>query len=357
MELTNITQLLSGYDNALFASFIVSILIIVSGRIHLRYSSRSKEHLEVQKIHVGSIPRIGGLAILAGCAYGWYGIENFSAKYLGYIIISGMPILILGLLDDLYFRVRPIYRLLGASISSIIAIFLLDTWMTRVDVVFFDQLFYIAPFAILFTVFATTGVTHAFNLIDGLNGLSLGISLSTSFFLTVVAWLTSDALVVLLCLIFFLSTLGLFLLNFPWGKIFLGDGGAYFQGHCLSWIAILLMVRNPEITAWCILLIFFWPVVETIFSIYRRVYRKKSASLADREHFHQLVFEKIRKWRFFQNSSNFANSFSTLLILPLFIIPNLLALIFYNDIENATITFFLLFGLYVFAYKRMKASF
>ena len=179
--------------------------------------------------------------------------------------------------------------------------------------------------------------------------------ISTSFFLTVVAWLTSDALVVLLCLIFFLSTLGLFLLNFPWGKIFLGDGGAYFQGHCLSWIAILLMVRNPEITAWCILLIFFWPVVETIFSIYRRVYRKKSASLADREHFHQLVFEKIRKWRYFQKSSNFANSFSTLLILPLFIIPNLLALIFYNDIENATITFFLLLGLYVFAYQRMKA--
>ena len=51
--------------------------------------------------------------------------ENFSAKYLGYIVISGMPILILGLLDDLYFRVRPIYRLFGASISSIIAIFLL----------------------------------------------------------------------------------------------------------------------------------------------------------------------------------------------------------------------------------------
>ena len=81
MEIETVSQLLSGYDNALFASFIVSILIIVSGRIHLRYSSRSKEHLEVQKIHVGSIPRIGGLAILAGCAYGWYGIENFSAKY------------------------------------------------------------------------------------------------------------------------------------------------------------------------------------------------------------------------------------------------------------------------------------
>ena len=99
----------------------------------------------------------------------------------------------------------------------------------------------------------------------------------------VIAWISSDALVVLLCLVFFLSTLGLFILNFPWGKIFLGDGGAYFQGHCLSWIAILLIVRNPEITAWSILLIFFWPVVETVFSIYRRIYKKKSASIADRE--------------------------------------------------------------------------
>ena len=172
-----------------------------------------------------------------------------------------------------------------------------------------------------------------------------------------IAWITSDALIVLLCLVFFLSSLGLFLLNFPWGKIFLGDGGAYFQGHCLSWIAILLMVRNPEITAWSILLIFFWPVVETVFSIYRRVYKKKSASIADREHFHQLVFDKIKMLRLFRNSSNFANSFSTLLILPLFIVPSLLALIFYNDITNATIAFFILLVLYIFAYYRMKASF
>ncbi len=240
-------------------------------------------------------PRIGGLAILFGCAFAWYNSDNFSSNYLGYIILSGIPVLIIGLLDDLYFKIRPIYRLMGASVSSLIAIILLETWLMRVDVFFIDQLFLLIPFALLFTIFATTGVAHAFNLIDGLNGLSLGISLATAFFLCVIGWITSDALIVLLCLIFFLSSLGLFLLNFPWGKIFLGDGGAYFQGHCLSWIAILLMARNPEITAWSILLIFFWPVVETLFSIYRRVHTKKAASTADREHFHQLVFDKIRK--------------------------------------------------------------
>ena len=357
MQLEDVTRLLSGYDTALFASLVVSILIVISGKVHLQYSSRGPRELEVQTSHIGSTPRIGGVAIFFGCVYAWYNSDNFSSNYLGFIILSGIPVLFLGLLDDLYFKISPIYRLLGASISSIVAIVLLQTWLNRVDVFFVDQLFLLSPLAILFTIFATTGVAHAFNLIDGLNGLSLGISLATSFFLTVIAWITSDTLIVLLCMVFFLSSLGLFLLNFPWGKIFLGDGGAYFQGHCLSWIAILLLVRNPEITAWSILLIFFWPVVETVFSIYRRVYKRKSASTADREHFHQLVFDKIRRFKFFKNSSNFANSFSTFLILPLFIAPSFLALIFYNDITKATIAFFILLALYVFAYYRIKASF
>ncbi len=355
MQLETITQFLSGYDNALFGSFLVSILIVVSGRIHLQYSSRGLREIEVQRSHVGATPRIGGLAILAGCTFAWYKSDNFSSNYLGYIILSGVPVLLFGLLDDLHFKVRPIYRLLGAVISSIIAIVLLKTWLNRVDVLLIDQLFLLSPIAILFTIFATTGVAHSFNVIDGLNGLSLGISLSISFFLMVIAWITSDVLVVLLCLVFFVSALGLFLLNFPWGKIFLGDGGAYFQGHCLSWVAILLIVRNEEITAWAILLIFFWPVVETVFSIYRRIYKKKSASIADREHFHQLVFDKIKRLKLFQNNSNFANSFSTLLILPFFVTPSLLALIFYNQVFNAAMVFLILLALYIFAYYRIKS--
>ena len=357
MELENITQFLSGYDNALFGSFLVSILIIISGKIHLQYSSRGLREAEVQRIHVGSTPRIGGIALLVGCVYAWYNSNNFSSNYLGLIILSGIPVLILGLLDDLNFRIKPKYRLLGAVMSSILAILLLKTWLNRVDVLFVDQLFLLSPMAIIFTIFATTGVTHSFNVIDGLNGLSLGISLSIAFFLTVIAWVTSDALVVLLCLVFFLSSLGLFLLNYPWGKIFLGDGGAYFQGHCLSWVAILLLVRNPEVTAWSILLIFFWPVVETVFSIYRRVYEKKPASKADREHFHQLVFDKIKKLKLFHRNSTFANSFSAFLILPAFITPSLLAIIFYNVTINATLVFLFLFALYVFTYYRMKAYF
>ena len=103
MELEYITELLSGYDNALFGSFIVSILIVLSGRVHLQYSSRGLREAEVQRSHVGSTPRIGGIAILVGCTFVWYNSNNFSISFLGYIILSGIPVLILGLLDDLHF--------------------------------------------------------------------------------------------------------------------------------------------------------------------------------------------------------------------------------------------------------------
>ena len=306
---------------------------------------------------MGSTPRIGGIAIFFGCLCAWYSSDNFASSLLGYILLSSLPVLTVGLLVDLYFDIKPIYRLLGASVSSLMAIYFLNAWLSRVDVVIFDDLLLFTPFAIIFTVFATTGVAHAFNLIDGLNGLSLGISLSVSFFLTVIGWITDDTLIVLLCVVFFLSTLGLFVLNYPWGKIFLGDGGAYFQGHCLSWIGILLIVRNPEISPWSILLVFFWPVVETIFSIYRRVYKKKAASIADREHFHQLVYDKIRTFKQFKRSSNFANSFSTLLLLPLFITPSIPAILFTNNTASALSAFIILFGLYIFLYRSLKGSF
>ena len=107
MQLEYITDLLSGYDNALFGSFIVSILIILSGRVHLQYSSRGLRETEVQRSHVGATPRIGGIAILVGCTFVWYNSDNFSSNFLGYIILSGIPVLILGLLTIYILKLDP----------------------------------------------------------------------------------------------------------------------------------------------------------------------------------------------------------------------------------------------------------
>ena len=90
MELEAITRFLSGYDNALLAAFSFYFDNYIR-RIHHQYSARGLREVEVQRSHVGSTPRIGGIAILVGCVYAWYNSDNFSSNYLGYIICLEYP--------------------------------------------------------------------------------------------------------------------------------------------------------------------------------------------------------------------------------------------------------------------------
>ena len=148
----------------------------------------------------------------------------------------------------------------------------------------------------IFTRFAAAGVTHTFNLIDGLNGLSGYVSFSTAVSLL---WIASivycDELTIFLQFAIF-AIIGFFLLNFPFGKIFLGDGGAYLLGHFLVWSAIYLTNFDTRISPFAILLVFFWPVADTILAIWRRKILNLPTGHPDKLHFHQVVmrFLEIR---------------------------------------------------------------
>jgi UDP-N-acetylmuramyl pentapeptide phosphotransferase/UDP-N-acetylglucosamine-1-phosphate transferase len=93
------------------------------------------------------------------------------------------------------------------------------------------------------------------------------------------------------------AILGFLLFNFPAGLIFLGDGGAYFIGFMLAELAILLVMRHPEISAWYPVLLFFYPIFEMIFSIYRRRFvRGVSPGVPDGVHLHMLIYKRVVRW-------------------------------------------------------------
>ena len=94
------------------------------------------------------------------------------------------------------------------------------------------------------------------------------------------------------------AVLGFMVLNFPLGKIFLGDGGAYALGHLLVWSAIILINYASDVSAFAILLIFFWPVADTGLAIWRRWKLGNPTDRPDRLHFHQLAMRFI-EIRFF----------------------------------------------------------
>lgn len=83
-------------------------------------------------------------------------------------------------------------------------------------------------------------------------------------------------------------------MNWPLGKIFLGDGEAYLLGFLLAWMAILLPMRNPQLTAWTTMLVCAYPVLEVAFSVQRRRRREgHHPGQPDKAHLHHFVHRRL----------------------------------------------------------------
>ena len=120
-------------------------------------------------------------------------------------------------------------------------------------------------------------------------------------------------------------------LNFPFGKIFLGDGGAYALGHLLVWSAIILINQSPEISPFSILLIFFWPVADTGLAIWRRWKLGHPTDQPDRLHFHQLAMRFLEIRFFGKDKRRIVNPVSTLLLIPMISAPQFLGVLFWDN--------------------------
>ena len=150
------------------------------------------------------------------------------------------------------------------------------------------------------------------------------------------------------------------ILNFPIGKIFLGDGGAYLLGHLLVWSAISLVNYESSISPFAILLIFFWPVADTVLAIWRRWKLGNPTGRPDRLHFHQLAMRFLEIRVFGRNRRQIANPFATIILVPLISVPQFLGVLFWNDLLVTvwiTIGISLLFvSTYLFGIKLAKKT-
>jgi UDP-N-acetylmuramyl pentapeptide phosphotransferase/UDP-N-acetylglucosamine-1-phosphate transferase len=182
------------------ASFSASLLIILTQRWHGRLSL--DEDMEgVQKLHLNPVPRVGGLAILAG------------------VITSCM---------------------------------------------------------------------HTYPTLSGLSEIVFKVG--------ALAWQYDDTFVFTLALVGAAAMGGFMLTNYPTGAIFMGDGGAYLMGFWCAEVAVLAVSRNIGISTWQILAIFAYPVIEVLYSIYRKVIlRRMSPGVPDHLHLHMhmLIYRRL----------------------------------------------------------------
>jgi UDP-N-acetylmuramyl pentapeptide phosphotransferase/UDP-N-acetylglucosamine-1-phosphate transferase len=301
----------------LVTSFLVSWLLVLTQRWH---GGRSLDHdlTGAQKIHHCPVPRIGGVGLISGIAVGaWLSFEQGSDAWL-YVLklaLCATPVFVAGLIEDLTKQVTVKVRLLASFLAAGLGVWAMDASLLRLDTPLLDELMVWSPAAILFTCFAVGGLTNAVNIIDGLNGLASGAVTLMLAGLATIAWYVGDVTVMNLCLFGIAALAGFMILNYPFGRIFLGDGGAYLAGFWLAECAVLLLHRNPSVSTWAVLLCVMYPAWETAFSMYRRHFiQRTSSGTPDMAHFHHLVFKAIRRKLGVQSAIWQSHGFSSALV-------------------------------------------
>lgn len=289
----------------LFAALISCLVcgfIIWSERWHARFSHDAVQS-GPQKFHATPVPRIAGVAIACAIGATLAGLNaadllvTDSVQGFALLALSALPAFCGGLAEDLSKKVGVLARLLLTMAAGGLASVLVGATLTNLDVPGLDHLLQYWPlFAIALTAFAVGGIANAINIIDGYNGLAGGYSIIVLLMLAWVSAQIGDQVVLLASLTMIGAISGFLLWNWPGGRIFLGDGGAYLLGFWLAELSILLVVRNPQVSPWFPMVLMAYPVFETFFSFYRKkILRNSSPGQPDGLHLHMLIYKRLAR--------------------------------------------------------------
>jgi UDP-N-acetylmuramyl pentapeptide phosphotransferase/UDP-N-acetylglucosamine-1-phosphate transferase len=283
-------------------SFVVSAFLTL---LVVRYSKLHGHALDsnftgVQKVHQHQVARIGGLPIFLAVTLS-AAISASRVEQLGYWLLALLACSAIafvgGIIEDYTGKVRPSRRLILTMVAALLGYLVLDAKIARLDLPFVTLTVDSLWIALPLTVLAVAGIANAVNLIDGFNGLASVVVIFMLLSLAYVAWQVGDMFVLVSALTVAGATFGFLIWNYPAGMIFLGDGGAYFIGFMLGELALLLVMRNPQVSTWYAALLLIYPTFETVFSVYRRMFvRGKSPTMPDGIHLHSLIFRRVAQW-------------------------------------------------------------
>ena len=262
----------------------LSVLLIT---IHLSHKHNlfidDADHDKPQNYHQHSTPRVGGLGIIIGMFF-------LISLPLGFELLVPITLaLFSGIFEDLHNSLSPRLRLFLQVLAALSAIWFTDAVITYLG------LGVSMPYwmGVFFSVFAIVGMMNAINIIDGFNGLASGIILLILLSFSITSYTHDNTTMLYISLTSLGTIVAFLLLNFPKGKIFLGDGGAYLLGFIVAIIGIFLVSRYETVSPWYILALFIYPVWEVFFSIIRKLSIGLSPMRPDTKHLHMLVYRQV----------------------------------------------------------------
>lgn len=286
-------------------AFVLSLVLTLGVRRFFVRHRLSYGQDAPQRFHVGHVPRMGGLGLLASWALALLALPLLQSAEMGGNIDSLqlrlplwlavlLPAFAGGVLEDTTQRLSVRWRLLLTLSSGLLACWLLDISVPRLGLGWVDPLWTAWAWpGIALAVLAVAGLPHAFNIIDGYNGLAGAVALVVCLALAHVALQVGDRELAAMAVALAAATGGFLVWNYPRGLIFAGDAGAYLWGLLIAIISLLLVQRHSTVSPWFPMLLLIYPVWETLFSIYRKLWRGDSPGMADALHLHQLVYRRL----------------------------------------------------------------
>ena len=318
-----------------FISFITLLVVIYFSHKHTFFIDCELKD-KPQKFHDEPVPRAGGIGIIVALLL--LVLNPFGLKMLPSLVLA----FISGIFEDFHNSLTPRIRILLQIIAAIVAITITQSVVTYLGLGI--ELPYIV--GVIFSIFAIVGMVNAVNIIDGFNGLASGVILMILSSFAMVSYAHNNMELYEAIVIILGATFGFFVLVFPKGKIFLGDGGAYMLGFIVALIGIYLAGKYDDVSPWYILALFIYPVWEVIFSIIRKTSIGMSPMKPDTYHMHMLIHRQVTK------NNPLTASFILLVISPFMVLSTIYANCSLCNIKIAVLFIVLYDILYFYLYRK-----
>ncbi len=241
-----------------------------------------------RRMHKKPMPLLGGLSIFLGFSISSLIFCDITPAMIA-AWFGGLLIITIGILDDKY-ALNAWIKLLGQIAAAMIAVGPGGVQIDHINL--FGRYFHFGALSILITVLWIVGMTNAINLIDGLDGLACGVSAISSTSMLIVTLMHADLGVAMLTAILTGACIGFLPFNMNPAKIFMGDTGALFLGYMLSILSIIGVFKTTAVVSFLIpVIIFGYPLFDTVFAFARRILQGRSPFSADRGHLHHRIID------------------------------------------------------------------
>lgn len=245
-----------------------------------------------RRMHKKPIPRMGGLAIFLGFLFAVILFVDISVQLRG-MLIGAIVIVILGIVDDIV----PLPALLKFAVQIVAAYIVVAhgtviTTFTNPNIFSADPYIDLGVLSIPITIIWIVAITNAVNLIDGLDGLAVGVSSIAAFSLLLIAIFLPEYNIAILMAALAGACIGFMPYNLNPAKIFMGDTGSTFLGFVLACVSIQGLFKFYALVSFAVpFLILGLPLFDTLFAIIRRLLKGQNPMKADRGHVHHRLID------------------------------------------------------------------